>query len=337
MYVSITLVRALVDELQRQGISLRELCTRADVSPTELAESSLRLGIDRYNRVVRSARELSTIPSFGLRVGASSPAGALNVVGYILAVCGTIREAFQNFLQYSSLVKEAARWQLIEEGDVARFVYEHGVMDPDNAVFDAEACLAIVIKIARQFVGPGAQLEVVRFRHAAPAYAAEYTPIFSTLVLFGQANNEIVFPRHLLDVEQVHRDDRLHALLKERAEELLEQRQSKEAFVEHLRDLLRLEAESGTPQVSRLAARLGLSPRSLERHVRDQGLSLTALTEAARRDAACAALRLPLASIKDVSHRLGFSEPSAFHRAFKRWTGMTPAQYRHAHSCGKAL
>jgi hypothetical protein len=201
MYVSITLVRALIEELQRQGIAVAELCERADVQASELAESSLRLHIDRYNRVVRSARALTKVPSFGLRVGALAPVGALNVVGYILAVCGTIREAFQNFLEYSSLVKEGARWALVEEGAHARFVYDHPVIAPENAVFDAEACLSIVIKIAHLFVGPDAELEVVRFHHAAPVYETEYARIFQCPVLFGQAANEIVFPRRLLDVE----------------------------------------------------------------------------------------------------------------------------------------
>ena len=336
MYVSVSAVRAVVDELQRQGIPSSTLCEAAGVTAAELGEATLRLPIDRYNRIVRSARALSTTPALGLRVGAAAPPGALHVVGYILGTCCTLREAFAQFLQYSALIKEGADWQIVEEGDRARFIYAHDVIAPDNACFDAEACFALVVKIGQQFTGIDSHPEIVRFRHETPSYASEYARIFGCEVSFDQAVNEIVFPRSFLDLEQMHQDDRLRSILKERATELLERRSSKEAFIDQLRDLLRLEVETGAPQVSRLADRLGITLRTLERQVHDRGLSLTRLMEDARRDAACSALRLTPASIKGVAYRLGFSEPSAFHRAFKRWTGMTPARYRQATATGDA-
>jgi AraC-like DNA-binding protein/lambda repressor-like predicted transcriptional regulator len=327
MYVSISYVRSVLDEVQRQGISAATLCAHAGVDPSELTGTE-RVTVARYDRIVRSACDLSPASALGLRVGAHAPPGALDVVGYILATCSTIREAFGQFTAYSPLVKEGGRWGIIESGASARFTYEHDVIAPDNARFDAESCLALVLKIGRQFIGFDNQPDVVRFRHEAPAYASEYQSVFPCEVLFGQATNEIVFSRSFLDMEQLHRDERLRVLLQGRAAELLERRTSNEAFLEQIRDVLKIEAESGAPHVGRLARRLGVTLRTLERRLHERGLSLARMVEEARREAACTALRVSSGSIERVAYRLGFSEPSAFHRAFKRWTGMTPRRYR---------
>lgn len=327
MYVSTNLVLAIVDELRRQGVPAEVLCARAGVGPEDLSARTLRLSIDKYDRVIRAARALGGTPDLGLRVSMAAPAGALNVVGYIVATCATIREAFAHFLEYSALIKDGARWQMVEEGELARFVYEHPVIAADNVRFDAEACLALVLKIGHSFIGEE-KPDRVCFRHPAPEYADEYARVFGCEVRFAAPTNELVFKRSLLDRPQVHHDDGLRAVLRERAAALLAELESDDAFVIQLRDLLRLDAEGGTPKASRLAERLGVTLRTLERQLRDRGLSLPALVDDARRDAACLELARSGGSIKRVAYRLGFSEPSAFHRAFKRWTGMTPTQYR---------
>jgi len=91
----------------------------------------------------------------------------------------------------------------------------------------------------------------------------------------------------------------------------------------------RLKLDLRVPDPERLARVLGLSRRSLERRLRTYGASLSPPLDEARREVACASLRVPDQPIKDIAFRVGFSEPSAFHRAFKRWTGMTPACFRH--------
>jgi AraC-like DNA-binding protein len=328
MNVSITIVRAIVDELQRRGVPPAEVCARAGFEPEELADATARISVPRYESAVSAALELSSDPALGLHVAWSAPAGALHVVGHLLVNCATMRDAIGQFFRFSPLILEGTSWSLEEEDDRARFVYaQQLVVGTAHARFDAEFCLTLVLKLGFQLIGREAPPTLVRFRHDTPPYAGAYEPIFGTSVLFGQAANEIVFKRKYLDLPQMHRDEGVRELLQRRAEDLLARRGSDE-LPYRIGTLLRGGADLATLNVEHLAHRLGIAPRSLQRRLQERGVSLTALLEEAKRDVACAALQTQKAAIKDIAYRLGFSEPSAFHRAFKRWTGMTPAEFR---------
>jgi AraC-like DNA-binding protein len=327
MYLSIALIRAIVDELVRQGFPLPTVCARAGLDAAELADAAARVPIQRGSRVVATAVELSKTPAIGLHVGESAPIGALHIVGHLLYSCATMREAILLFQRYSALVFEGAGFRLVEDSEHGRFVYEHPFAHSPYERFAAETVLTVVLKLGIQLSGSDKRPVEVCFRHEEPSYLDEYQRIFRCPVRFSQPANQLVFERRLLDQPQAHRDDPLCELLRERADELLAHEHDDERLAERIVEVLKLELELGAPDPERLAQRLGLTVRSLQRRLQAEQLSLTVLFDDARRDAACAALRSDSA-IKDVAYRLGFSEPSAFHRAFKRWTGLTPAQFR---------
>jgi AraC-like DNA-binding protein len=330
MYLSIHIVRATAEELLRQGVPLEVFCTRAGLEGPELADGAVRLPIERATQVIGAAVELSHTPALGLRVGESAPLKALHVVGHLLSSCADMREAVMVFLRYSSLVFEGGGFRLDEAGDEGRFAYEHPYPGSRFERFGAEVALAVALRLGVQITGPDKRPREVCFRHADPGYAAEYQRLFGCPVRFSQPVNELVFDRAVLDLPQVHRDELLCELLREGADRLLAQTAATEHLAERILEALKLQLELGAADPQRLARRFGMTLRSLQRRLQESRLSLTQLLDDARREVACAELRMPSVAIKEVAHRLGFSEPSAFYRAFKRWTGMTPAQFRTA-------
>jgi AraC-like DNA-binding protein len=328
MYLSINIVRAIVDELVRQGVALETICTRTGLDPSELADAAHRLPIARGSKVVAEATRISSTRALGLKVGESAPIGALHVVGHLLTSCASMREAVQLFLRYSALVFEGGGFRLVEAGEEGRFIYEHPYPGSRYERFGAEVSLVVVLRMGLQLTGTDKRPLEVRFRHEDPLYPDEYQRVFRCPVHFSQPVNELVFDRRLLDLAQLHRDDPLCELLREHADRLLAHANATERLAERILEAIKLQLELGATDPALLAQRLGMTVRSMQRRLRESSLSLSRLIDDARRDIACASLRMPDVAIKDIAHRLGFSEPSAFHRAFKRWTGTTPAQFR---------
>jgi AraC-like DNA-binding protein len=190
----------------------------------------------------------------------------------------------------------------------------------------------MIVGVGRHFVGRQAAPREVYFRHAAPAHLRQHERVFACPVSFAQARNQIVFKRALLDVPQIHRDEPVAQLLRQRAERLLAERGSEAQLRQRILDLVKYQPDLDSLDADGLARRLGYGPRTLRRRLAALHVSLFELVEEARCDIARQALA-GTTPIKAIADRLGYSEQSAFQRAFKRWTGMTPGQYRASLAC----
>jgi AraC-like DNA-binding protein len=333
MHVSVAIIRAFADWLLQLGIRTERFCAEAGFDAARLGDPTAMVSMAEYARLFDVARRLSGDPGFALRAGEHAPTGALHTLGYLLINCTTMRDAIAQFMTHAVLIYEDASWDLREVDDRATFSFEHAAVTDDVAPLDAEFCLAHIVGIGRHFAGfagPDAAPRAVRFRHRAPAYAADYEQVFRCPVAFEQPRNEVVFKRALLDVPHLHRDEPVAQLLRKRAEALLAERQSDVHLKQRVLDLIKYQPDPEAIDAEALARQLGLGPRTLRRRLASLNVSLFTLIEQARSEMACDALLGPT-PIKEIADRLGFSEVSAFHRAFKRWTGMTPGQYRSGH------
>jgi AraC-like DNA-binding protein len=331
VFVSIAIVRALVAELASYGVSAEALFVAADLDSAMLADPSARVPLLGAGKLALEAMRLSGQPDFALRLGASAPTRALHVVGHMLVSAGTARQAIALFQRYAPLILEGAEYELVEADGVAALRFEHPMIRPPYERFTTEVSLAFMANIGVALVGSASHPRVVRFRHEAPAEPARYVEFFHCPVEFGQPHAELVFDAELLDVPHLHTDERLCALLERRADELLTSRDGAIAASARVRAMLGLEPTLESLGLPWAASKLGVEERTLRRQLRAEDTSWSELFEREQRERACAALARGRTPIKEVAYRTGFSEPSAFHRAFKRWTGRTPAEYRRAH------
>lgn len=168
----------------------------------------------------------------------------------------------------------------------------------------------------------------VRFPHCAPADISEHQQLFGCKIQFGWERTELVFALELLDTPLVKADPALQAILEAQVVAVIEKLPKGEATTDAVRRHLASELGKGQPTLEQIALRLHMSSRTLRRYLDEEGTSFRQILSEVRRELASRHSSEGRLAIGEIAFLLGFSEPSAFHRAFKQWTGHAPLTYR---------
>jgi AraC-like DNA-binding protein len=334
MGVSIAVVRLLAGALEQEGVHTGAWLADAGVPAQALVDLRNELSEAQYERLVAGAFAATGDPALGLAIGARAPVSALSLLGPLMMGCATLREAVQAFLRYDGLLGRGASWALHEEGAQARLTFQFALASPFAARFSAECAAALACKVTRHFDRSLHPLELC-FAHAEPAHAPRYAALFGCPVRFGAARNQLVYARGALDTRNAFADALLCSNLEAIAERM-SLTQNRHNTAERVRDLLRYCSDLDGFDARRIARGVGLSESALRRRLAAAGSNVTLLMEEARARAACEALERPDCNIKELAESLGYSQSSAFHRAFKRWTGLTPRDYTRSHDPARA-
>lgn len=327
MQVSILMVRALIGVVERTGISRERFLAAAGLDPRLIDDGNARLPLGTYQRSIEAALAISGDPAFGLHMGEQASSAMFDVLGPLAEHAATLREGIDTMTRYSRLMAEGHEPRMHEDGELASIRF--AALQGDFALtrLTAEFAMCALLPLLRQFAGHRAKPSYVSFAYPAPDYVAEYRRIFGDVVRFDQPWTELGFPHAWLDRPQLYQSPDLYSLLKTQAERTLGRLERTASLSERVE--LVLSAHSPRQVTMDEAAReLGMSARSLRRQLASENVTYGELVERSRILAAKRMLEDPRTSIQEAAFALGFAAPAAFHRAFKRWTGMTPKQYR---------
>lgn len=323
--VTVRFLQALFTGMEEAGLDVPELAARAGMAPEVLADPTQRVPHQALSRLFDLAVETSGDRSLPLKAARHYAPGA-NVFDYAGVASATLGAALKRVSRYSGLVLESYELVLRREQHMAYmcFVPRPGVQTPPYGV---EHFVGVGIVASRHWLGGEVPVEV-HFRHEQPDDIREHRELFKGPVRFGQPDDAIVFPSLALDLPLKEADPELSAVLDAQASKLLsESRARSTALSARVRDVLAAELSDGAPTAERVAQRLKMSPRTLRRRLKDEGTSHQRLLDDLRHELSLKLLDVEGLGIDEVALRLGFSESTSFHRAFKRWTGMTPADH----------
>lgn len=322
-------VRMVVAAAAARGIPPGKLLAAIGLPPQSLIAGDGRIPAEPVLRAWQVAAELCGDPWFGLSAARHLSADYLGALGFAIYGSATLGDALQRLARFFALVNQHASLELVEAGAVAhvRVAIQHDI-PAEQLRHPTECLLAVVLEVARRATGAELWPVAVAFRHAAPPELSPYHRAFGVAPRFTQPWHELTLDRAALDTPLAAPDHAVVAL----AERQLHRRASElppvETFRERVRRMLREELELGEPTLPRLAERLRMSERTLQRRLGCEGSSMQALLDDIRRELSIRRLAESTQSIAEISYALGFAEVRAFHRAFKRWTGSTPAAYR---------
>lgn len=321
--VSTLLVRPVVAALPSADAFWRA----TDLTPELVADNDARLTPAQFC-VAWAELVRQTSPTVALAIAAVTPPGAFGIVEYVCRSAPTVGEALRQWVRYLNLLEDAVEVALEIDDDHAyvRVIRESEAPAPGAH----ELCFALVAKQARELATVPFRLSRVEFVHRA-ADPAPYRAHFDAPVMFGAPVTQLVLPRAALTIALASSDPNLLTILTRAADEQARARPVDASMTSQVARVLREALRTDDGHVDVVARRLGLTARSLQRRLKDENTSFNAVREDVRQQLSRRYLDEGL-SIAEISFLLGFSEPSAFFRAFKRWTGVTPAVSRLARS-----
>ena len=321
---------AVIGSAANAGVPPPELLGAAGLDPLLLADPDAHLLHSQETRVWEEAVRLTGDQDFGLHLAewvARSPEDLFDVLTFAVRSCPTLGEHYRLAGRYIRLIHEGVYLSLEEEGDVARLIHGHSPeqIGPRHPV---EGMLALALLLGRREVGAEFVPESVCFSHARPERVSEQERVFGAPVHYGCPRNELVLARALLARPQRHAELRLLAILDRQLGNLLSGLPESRRFRDVVKRCMMDELPEREPIVAVIARTLHMSARSLQRRLQSEGTNFAEVLSDLRRDRALRYLQDPRISIAEVAFLLGFLDVTAFHRAFKRWTGTTPAKYR---------
>jgi AraC-like DNA-binding protein len=328
MALSILVVRALVEGVEQAGVARNSFLEAAGHDAGWLEAGDTRLSVEEYDRLVELAIEITGDRALGLHMAENASATTYSLVAHLITYAATMRQAIRSYLRYHRLLTDRSAYRLTEQGTSATLVFE---VAPGTRVcqrFHCELTLAGLYRMVR-FFGGGEEIHRVSFEHERPEHAAEYSRLFRGLERFEQPLSAVTFDSELLDRAQLHADTEFHSALEAEAQQrvsrLVGQTSYRDRVFQHLLDRATIEQRQ---EMATAARDLGISVRTLRRRLQAEGVSYGELAKDALARRAERLVADADRTIDETAYMLGFSERSAFHRAFKRWTGMTPNEYR---------
>jgi AraC-like DNA-binding protein len=320
--------RVLVETAVLQGADRAALLENVGITQSTLTSPEARISYIQFATLTHNALTLTKNPALGLDFGRNLHVSHMGVLGLALMSSPNLGAAFEVGLKYYRALAPAWDLDLRVEGDVARFTAREAIPLRPFAMFATEALLAAVDAQGRYLLGRAMPVRALRLNYPAPAHAARYMDHGPMPLLFDQDVTSAEFDAAVL-AEPIIGADPVTAKLAEQYCAAQTGTVSVEGLVAQVRRTLT--ASLGRyPDLDEVARALRTSPRSLRRGLQRMGTSYQEILDEARRERAETWARSTEMTVGQMAEHLGFSDVSSFRRAFKRWTGVTPNEFRGA-------
>jgi AraC-like DNA-binding protein len=313
-----------------RGASRVALAERSRIDPAELENQDNRIPFANYVALMRAGQQLCHDPAFALHFGESIDASELSVGCLMTGFAETVVEGFALMNRYSRLAIEVD-----SDGDryvLARAAEQVWLIDTRRNRNDfpelTESTFARIACTSRRFLGGKTFVKAVHVTHAEPAYRAEYDRIFQVPVVFGSDKNALLTDDWWMTGKPPFSSRPALRILSEHAEALLESLESGKTTRGRVESLLMSILHTGNATMDTIAGKLGLSRQTLFRRLKAEGVTFEQVLDELRHRLALHYLSGKKVSVNETAYLVGFSEPAAFSRAFKRWTGASPRTVR---------
>jgi len=311
------------------GVARNALLRGAHLRARDLADPDNRVPVSATRDLWRTIVARVPDPALGLKIGRSIKIRELGLVGYSMLNSSTLGDALHRIARYLHIITEALESRLVSDHDGARLITVgdarlHALRHP------VDCRLAILLNVTREITGAHIVPLEVEFPYNRPIHIADYRATFGRAALaFDRPRESIKFRARDVARPVIAPDVTLAAYLDQLAEQVLRSLgERRGTSVEATARAVWARLSSGKPNLHQTAIAMGISSRTLQRRLKEHGTSFDLVLDDLRREQSASLLHDRSLAVDEVAFLLGYSEPSTFYRAFRRWHGVTPGKYR---------
>lgn len=327
--VAVQQVRMVLQGAEHRGADVAPLLAQAGISPLLLASPLARVSQQQYAILLRVLRRRLRDELWGLTAQPIRP-GVFGQCLQQLVRCGTLGEALRRGFAFYDLLLPDFVVRLSVAGGEARIRFVLRRPADQRLAYAIKAFMLFTFGSASWLVAR--RIPILAVEYEGPSiHGADTSRVYQSPVRHGQPHMGLVIDARWLDLPVVQNPQSLREFLAEAPANLVVKYRDTSSLTDRIRRLLRRRLGGELPSLEEVGAQLAVTPQTLRRRLREEGRGFQQLKDDLRRDAAIEYLvqtRLPLL---EIANRVGFSEASTFHRAFKGWTGVAPGEYRSAH------
>ena len=319
-------VSAIIDAAASKGAD--RLSILADTGLTEelLQADKTRVPAKALQTITARILEILEDENLGFMNKRAKP-GTFAMMCYACVGASNLRAALKRKIIYYDIVTDNFSLELHEDDEFAYFSLtpESGMDDPQH--YMTLSLLIIALRTMSWFVDQRIPLSKATFSYSRPQHVSEYNFVFSCPIQFNKTENCLVFSKNYLDLPVTQNEESLKEFLQNAPMGLLASPKSENSLLTKVQSIIKHKVKEEFPEIDEVATQLNLTPATLRRRLKHEGSSYQQIKDDIRRDTAIYLLSRGTMSIEDIAEEIGFSEPTSFFRAFKRWTGVTPRSY----------
>ena len=323
-------IEFLCDAAARLGCDLNSELNRLGMDAEGLADANARIPLQSEHQLLARALEETGDPLFGLHMGEMIRPRFMGELGYAAMSSATLGDAINLMIPFSRITTEFARLDTRSSEGRLTLIWTTPFEEVPHARHRVEAFFAAAITFGRWMTDTDRTPASVDFRHARPGdeTQSEYERVFGCPVRFECDETAIVLDRPLLELPLRDADPEVHRVMRTRIQHAMTSYRARDSLLEQVRAEIQRQIPRRPPQLESVADALELKPWTLRRRLRAENTDFTTLLDAERRQAARDRLLYSHNTVSQIAAELGYSEQSAFNRAFRRWFGCTPVDYR---------
>ncbi|MFD0717493.1 AraC family transcriptional regulator [Paenibacillus sp. GCM10027626] len=325
--VPISMVYPIMKTIAHKGYEIEKFFTYASFDSGVLQDTEARISEAELERLLIAAANYTQDDYFGLHQGQITELADMGIFGYVILHSKTISDALAAYQRYNAILCNVFNLDWEVEGDdlLIRFLLNHPGQISRHTI---EEMASSLYHLLGRLGGQRISLNEIHFMHDAPADMQPYMEVFGRVPCFGGKDNVLCMSKDVLNSPIMYSDARLLEVFENIAQETKDELTQVSAYSDQVAQWMKKCVPSFFPTLQQTADYFGISTRTLQNKLKAEQTSYNELSVRVRKELAISYLKKREHSIGDIAYLLNFSEPSAFQNAFKKWTGLTPGQYR---------